>query len=340
MSLDNVDVEALVGDVMLIVNGELQRYSFLNCKTADVRGGIRGQMKQNIKTKLLKLLESTCKPILEPGKLLMERNNNSPKMNVHADVELEKANYRIKILLRTICELENGKSSARFDKVNIVDDMSCTKLCTKIPLQPLPKSELIKRIQYLDGTLDFFLYRDVNLGPFRLIHPHEWHDFDIKDDLRIACQRGLQNGRCVMCKTLFGYKGIMCTYSSKHNITRMFGWPGFHWLAKLSDSECIDDYAPETSEATKAHETSESREIREAHEAYAIQRAITWRKYIKKMLGLDNNDKFKAFIQTLGYKSSDFLPDHPVQKVVDEPKRDLISVIDILENSVKLTKMI
>lgn len=300
-----MDSKQLTSDVINVVDGELKRHNFLHRKSADTRYGMQGCTRQNVKLNLEILLEGKCKPFLKPSNLAMKQLDQlqkeqkvveSASASSRSDSELktvqtqlEKANYRIKHLLRTICELENREDSKNCEKpkkfLSVVNEMSCDIA----PLQPLPNNKLVRRTQYLDGTVDYYLHTNVKLKdgsmstqPFRIIHPHEWEQFEIKDDVRLACPRGVGNSRCRECAILFRSYNIIYPYTT-FPLVDEWGWPGFYWIDELID--------PDTNKFTDA-------------EMQGFKRAQEWKRLVMYEKQIQTNDQFELFVEDLKQKSS------------------------------------
>jgi len=85
-----------------------------------------------------------------------------------------------------------------------------------ISLTPL-NNPFVLRVRYHDGYVDCFLRHTPDSPPWRLIHPHEWDQYDIKDAFILANQRSLVNGKCEKCKQLFKKLGIPCSWDKQIN---------------------------------------------------------------------------------------------------------------------------
>ena len=91
-----------------------------------------------------------------------------------------------------------------------------------IQLTKPPDNKLIKRIEFSDNMIEYMLYSESTskdgttfTQPFRIIHPHEYQTYDIKDDIRLVSQRVLVNEKCKKCKDLFLENGIKYKQSEK-----------------------------------------------------------------------------------------------------------------------------
>ena len=135
----------------------------------------------------------------------------------------QKIEHRLKryhFIHRKSIDVSNGLG---FDVNEIVEET-----LRQYKLVPIPKKSILKsiplavmvpnnvfRVQYYDGYIDCFLRETTDSYPGRLIHPHEWDQFDIQDDLRLAGQRSLTNSQCNKCKDLFLKNGINCLWSNE-----------------------------------------------------------------------------------------------------------------------------
>jgi len=81
-------------------------------------------------------------------------------------------------------------------------------------------SSFVKKFTYIDYRIEYMLFhfgqrKDLSLfeQPFRILHPHEWEEWGIPDNLQLARQNGLLNGKCPKCKNQFQQNNIKCKWN-------------------------------------------------------------------------------------------------------------------------------
>jgi hypothetical protein len=185
------------------IDSKLCNYRFMNCKSKDVSYGLDFDLK------------SMVQQALEPYNVSKKdvSFHSIPQSGVSESVT-RFAHVRFASpatpLRNTDVSRIDGFPKPYPQSVNTNSQVAESIVITNIPLAILENQNVL-RVRYHDGYIDCYL-RESDGSPGRLIHPHEWEQFCIKDNFVIASQRSLANGRCELCRKLFLECGIVCSW--------------------------------------------------------------------------------------------------------------------------------